>query len=334
MTPKISVILPTYNVEAYISETLNSLFNQKIPLLEVIVINDGSTDGTLAVIQEHHGHRPELRIVNQRNQGVGEARRQGLALAAGDYIFFCDPDDVIGPDLFTEFANQYQAEPDIELFYFSKRSFTEGPQGRAYSRRTTAAPREGWFESGPALLQDLILSEKYHAAMWQYIFHTSVRERFDIKLEGRAHEDHAFSMCIYLNSQKTYATSADYYFYRERVGSLTQSSKSYQYVMDSYAAYRDALAALKLHINAFDKGPLVALKFIERNVSALINKCVKYRFKPPRGLTMQTWRDAHDCEVGMHFRLSVLLPFALYMTRRARSALKSSQRSARVARKK
>ncbi|TDV52642.1 glycosyltransferase involved in cell wall biosynthesis [Pseudomonas graminis] len=322
MIPKISVVLPTYNVEAYISETLSSLFNQTVPLFEVIIINDGSTDGTLAVIEEQFGHRPELLVVSQENQGVGEARRRGLATATGDYVFFCDPDDVIGAGLFAEFATRYEADSNIELFYFSKRSFTEGPEGRVINRRTTAATREGWFESGGALLQDLILSEKYHAAMWQYIFRRSVCDRFTVALEGRAHEDHAFSMCIYLHSQRAYAASADYYFYRERTGSLTQSRKNADYVMASYAAYLNTITELKKHVRSLDQGSAVALKFMERNVSALINKCVKQHVKLPRGLTKKTWKNAHDCRVGLHFRLPILLPYPLYLMRVARAIFK------------
>lgn len=322
MIPKISVILPTYNVEAYISETLRSLLNQPIPLFEVIIVNDGSTDGTLAVIEEQFGHRPELIIVSQENQGVGEARRRGLATANGDYVFFCDPDDVIGAGLFTEFAARFEADSTIELFYFSKRSFTESAEGRVINRRTTAATREGWFESGGALLQDLVLSEKYHAAMWQYIFRRAVCDRFTVALEGRAHEDHAFSMCIYLCSKRAYATSADYYFYRERTGSLTKSQRNADYVMASYAAYLNTLAELKKHVRSLDQGSAVARKFMERNISALINKCVKQHVTLPYGLTKQTWKDARDCGVGLHLSLPILLPRVLHLMRLTRAIFK------------
>lgn len=85
--PKISVVIPTYNVESYIAETLDSLIDQPVPLHEIILINDGSTDGTLAVIEAGFGHRPEVKVVTRDNQGVGAARRNGLALASGEYVF-------------------------------------------------------------------------------------------------------------------------------------------------------------------------------------------------------------------------------------------------------
>lgn len=327
MIPKISVVLPTYNVEAFIEEALDSLFNQPIPLFEVIVLNDGSTDATLGILQRRYAHRPELKIVTQSNQGVGAAREHGLALVTGDYVFFCDPDDYVGPDLFPAFVEQYKADPALELFYFSKRSFVDASDGRALQRRNTAASRDGWFEAGHALLEDLILSGKYHAAMWQYIFRRSVCSRFDVKLAGRAHEDHAFSMNIYLHSQATYATSTDHYFYRERLGSLTQSHKNVAYVMDSYAAYRDTLAVLKPHVSTLMKGRAVALKFMERNVSALINKCVKYSVSMPEGINRLTWRDLRDCRIRLHSRWPVLLPRAVYLSRLLRARLRALVKS-------
>lgn len=327
MIPKISVVLPTYNVESYIQEALDSLFDQPVPLFEVIVLNDGSTDGTLALLQERYAARAELKIVTQPNQGVGAAREHGLALATGEFVFFCDPDDFVGTELFSAFAAQYEANPALDLFYFSKRSFVDGPSGRTLQRRNTAASREGWFESGHSLLEDLILSGKYHAAMWQYIFRKSVCDRFDVVLAGRAHEDHAFSMNIYLNSQVTYATSADYYFYRERAGSLTQSQKSTGYVLDSYAAYRDTLAALKQHVYRMGRGRAVALKFMERNVSALINKCVKYGVEMPEGISALTWSDARDCKVGLHSRWPVLFPYGVYLARLVKAGLRTRRKA-------
>ncbi|MCP1476579.1 glycosyltransferase involved in cell wall biosynthesis [Pseudomonas koreensis] len=181
------------------------------------MINDGSTDGTLAVIEAGFGHRREVKVVTQVNQGVGAARRNGLALASGEYVFFCDPDDVVSPALFSTRVEQVQSNAALELFYFSKRSYTEVDGEKQLLRRNTAASRNGWFEAGRDSLQDLILSGKYHAATWQYIFKRSVCERFVVRLDGRAHEDHVFSMNIYLHSQATFATAADYYFQRPGV---------------------------------------------------------------------------------------------------------------------
>ncbi|MBC8999900.1 glycosyltransferase [Pseudomonas sp. N40(2020)] len=330
IVPKISVVIPTYNVESYIAETLDSLINQPIALHEIILINDGSTDGTLALLEAGYGDRPEVKVVTQVNQGVGAARRNGLALATGEYVFFCDPDDVVSPEMFSTLVEQVQANPALELFYFSKRSYTEVDGKKQLLRRNTAASRNGWFDAGRDLLEDLILSGKYHAATWQYIFKRSVCERFAVRLEGRAHEDHVFSMNIYLHSQATFATAADYYFQRVRSGSLTQSHKDVEYVMGSYAAYRDTLAALKKHIVSFNAGREVALNFMERNVNALITKCIKYGVPLPKQITAMTRQDSRDCGVKLHPRWMLMFPRVAHGIRKLRFTVKQLRKSRRA----
>lgn len=329
MAPKISVVLPTYNVADYIAEAMDSLLEQPVLLHEIIIVDDGCTDGTLAVLQERYSDRPEIRIISQKNQGVGAARHNGLAVASGDFIFFCDPDDVVSPDLFSTFIAQYRANADIELFYFSKRSFIDDAGTRRLQRRNTAASREGWFKNGSALFENLMLIDKYHAATWQYIFRRQVCERFTVELEGRVHEDHLFSINVYLNSQLTYASFSDLYFYRERTGSLTQSHKDAAYVTDSYEAYRKTLAVLKRHLKSFEDPRAVALKFMERNVNALLTKCVKYRVQPPSVLTRLTWQDARDCDVPLYSRWTILCPQGAYQMRRVRYKLRKRVKQTR-----
>jgi len=327
--PKISVVIPTYNVEPYIKETLKSLLNQKKSPFEIVIINDGSTDGTLELLNNHFGHRSELKIHTQANQGVGAARTKGLELATGDYIFFCDPDDVVADNLFETFCSQIAANPDLELFYFSKRSFIESPHGREFLRRNTAATRNGAFDHGRELLQDLILSQKYNASTWQYIFKKTVADRFEARFEGRAHEDHLFSMNIYLHSKKTYATPQDCYFQRVRIGSLTQSKKDESYVLESYDAYQQTLGALKLHIHQFSDSKSVALNFMERNVSALITKCIKYNIKLPNRINTSSRKDARDCNIIWHGRSALIFPSIVFWLKMSKYNLRMVLKSLR-----
>lgn len=87
----VSVVIPAYNVEAYIKRTVNSVLNQTLSDLEVIVVNDGSQDSTLDVLSLMTN--PKLKVVNQTNSGVSVARNTGLAAATGKYVFFLDGDD-------------------------------------------------------------------------------------------------------------------------------------------------------------------------------------------------------------------------------------------------
>lgn len=95
MTPRVSIIVPCYNAEAWVDAALDSAFGQSWPDLEVIVINDGSTDRSLEVL----GRRtdPRLRIIDQPNRGASAARNAGLRAATGDFVQFLDADDLLAP---------------------------------------------------------------------------------------------------------------------------------------------------------------------------------------------------------------------------------------------
>ncbi|MDR1409181.1 MAG: glycosyltransferase [Oscillospiraceae bacterium] len=91
--PKISVIMPIYNAEKYLRESLDSALLQSLGAIEVIAINDGSQDNCAAILQDISQNEPRLRVLTQENQGVYAARNYGIREAAGEYIAFLDPDD-------------------------------------------------------------------------------------------------------------------------------------------------------------------------------------------------------------------------------------------------
>lgn len=92
---KISVIIPVYNVEKYLEECLNSVLNQTFKDIEVICVNDGSTDDSLAILKSYEKKDNRIRIFSQENKGQGSARNFGLTIANGDFIYFMDADDTI-----------------------------------------------------------------------------------------------------------------------------------------------------------------------------------------------------------------------------------------------
>src|SRR5215208_5142350 len=92
--PTISVIIPCYNGAGFLSEAIESVLAQRYPDLETIVVDDGSTDNSLAIAAQY----PEIRSISQRNAGVAAARNTGLRYSAGEYIVFLDQDDRLLPD--------------------------------------------------------------------------------------------------------------------------------------------------------------------------------------------------------------------------------------------
>lgn len=312
-SPKISVIVATYNVEAYIVETMECLLGQAFAPYEIIIINDGSTDGTLALLESRYGDNSTVKIVTQANQGIGPVRKTGFDLATGDYLFYCDPDDVVSLALFEEFATALAANPAMELFYFSKRSFSDSPSGRKFFRRDTAPSREGVYARGIDLLEDLILQGKYKAATWQYIFKRSMTDRFEVSFEGVAHEDHVFSMNVYLHSELTYAIKADRYFQRVRPGSLTNSLKDEYYVLTNYDTYRWTIDLLKAHLSRFSRPQQVALVYMRRGVMWSFKRSINNRVRLPDRIFALTRQDAKDCGVSGRGGVRLIAPWLEFL---------------------
>lgn len=97
-TPKISIIVPVYNVEAYLPQCMDSLINQTYTNLEIICINDGSPDGSGQILQQYAVQDARVQVITQENQGASVARNEGLSAAQGDYIMFVDGDDWVELD--------------------------------------------------------------------------------------------------------------------------------------------------------------------------------------------------------------------------------------------
>ena len=116
--PKISVVIPAYNSEKFIAETLDSLLNQTLKDIEVIIINDGSTDNTQAVIDEYAKKSGIFKSFTQPNSGVSAARNNGLGKANGEYVVFLD-------------ADYFYSEKSLEAFYdCAKKTNADSVMGR------------------------------------------------------------------------------------------------------------------------------------------------------------------------------------------------------------
>ena len=96
--PKVSVIVPVYNVEAYLRQCLDSFLNQTLSDIEIICVDDGSTDGSAAILAEY-ARDSRIKVVRQEHANAGLARNTGMALAAGEWLFFADADDFAGAEM-------------------------------------------------------------------------------------------------------------------------------------------------------------------------------------------------------------------------------------------
>lgn len=126
MNQKISVIVPVYNLEKYVSQSIETVLSQTYPNLEIIVINDGSTDHSLSLIQELASRDDRMIVIDQPNGGLSAARNAGLDRASGDFIYFLDGDDLIHPQLFEILLAEIERH-GTDIVYFLSEDIFEYP---------------------------------------------------------------------------------------------------------------------------------------------------------------------------------------------------------------
>lgn len=129
--PKISVIVPIYNMEKYLKTSLSSLTKQTLKDIEIICVNDGSKDKSLEILNKFAQNDERFKIINQPNSGSGQARNNGLKLATGEYIAFLDPDDWIDSTTYKELYEQAKKQ-DCDLLVFNYKNVDEN--GKTISR--------------------------------------------------------------------------------------------------------------------------------------------------------------------------------------------------------
>ena len=110
MKPTVSIIVPIYNVEKYLGRCLDSLLAQTLKNIEIIAVNDGSTDLSLKILKEYSIKDSRIKIINKPNGGVSSARNEGIQLASGEFIGFVDPDDWVDPEMYEDMVNHAKNE--------------------------------------------------------------------------------------------------------------------------------------------------------------------------------------------------------------------------------
>lgn len=127
----ISVIMPCYNTEQYVEETLKSVLNQSFKDYEIICLNDGSTDGTLEILKRYQQSYPNIRVISSENHGVAYQRNTGVQCAQGKYIYYMDSDDLLKENCL-ETLYQYAEADNLDVVYFEADSFYETKELRKH----------------------------------------------------------------------------------------------------------------------------------------------------------------------------------------------------------
>ncbi len=145
--PKVSVIIPVYNVEPYLRECLDSVVNQTLQDIEIICVDDGSTDGSLAILEEYERKDTRIKVITQKNAGAGVARNIGMDMSSGEYLYFLDSDDfLVETFLETVIEKAAYLKADIIVFdYYRMDNATKELEYRNGLNRKQFPVQKDWF---------------------------------------------------------------------------------------------------------------------------------------------------------------------------------------------
>jgi CDP-glycerol glycerophosphotransferase len=230
--PQISVIVPVYDVEAYLAECLESVLAQSAADIEVIVVDDGSTDGSAAIADEFGDRDARIRLVRQANHGLGHARNTGVAAAHGDFLAFVDSDDRLAPGALALLLETLErtgsdfAAGNIQRFNRT-RTWQAGFVRKTFWRRRprTHVTRFRW------LLHDRMAQNK----LWRRSFWDEHALRFP---EGCLHEDIPLVLPAHFMARAVDVLPQPVYLYREREdgSSITQHRTALRTLGHRFAA--------------------------------------------------------------------------------------------------
>ena len=226
----ISVIIPVYNGSKYLDDCLKCILTQTYSNLEVIVVNDGSTDGSGEIIGKYAKNDHRIRPINLSNGGVSRARNKGLAAAHGDYVHFIDADDVFSTNLIeTLYLSLTKANADIAMCKFV--SFSE------FSTLNFTDSNERLIMNCDQILTDVLITKQTSGYLFNKMFRNSIIRDKNIRFDENIHvnEDENFIMDYLDTGSKGVFTLSILYGYRITPGSLTNSGVNEKRATSIYA---------------------------------------------------------------------------------------------------
>ena len=222
--PKLSVIVPVYNVEAYLPACIKSILAQTFSDLELILVDDGSPDNCGTVCDVYATRDCRVRVIHQRNQGVSAARNAGLKAASGEYIGFVDPDDWIAPEMY-EILLQAAASNGAQIAACGF-TFCDELGGHRHRQAVPA----GLYNREALLLSIYGMPNRFHGSMCNKLFDRAVLDGQFFDESVTIGEDWLLLYDCYCRTELAAAVEDCLYFVRGRSGSATRKADAGLYV--------------------------------------------------------------------------------------------------------
>lgn len=218
--PKISIIVPVYQVEKYLNECITSIVNQTYRNLEIILVDDGSKDCCPELCEMWAEKDRRIRVIHKKNGGLSDARNKGLEVATGEYIGFVDSDDRIREDMYEKLYKslaECQAEiAECGTVYFKDENIIR----RVCQKKLVCC-------SNKEAMEGLISDTVFHQTVWNKLYSRKCLENILFET-GKCNEDEFWTYQIFHNAQRVVAIPECCYWYRQREQSIMSSDFSYK----------------------------------------------------------------------------------------------------------
>lgn len=237
--PKVSIIIPVYNTEKYVEEAVRSIMNQTLKEIEIIIINDGSTDNSLTIIQKLAKEDPRIQIYSQKNEGQSISRNKGLKIAKGDYIYFMDSDDYLEADALNQCYIQSKIhQTDFIFFDATVLNLNKINTSLNYQHKHS---EEDIIYQGIQILDTLIENKSYSPSVCLHFINRAYLQYTKLTFFPHIiHEDELFICLLYLQAANVKYIKQNFFRRRIRENS-TMTNKFSRKNMDGYFTVAEQL---------------------------------------------------------------------------------------------
>jgi glycosyltransferase involved in cell wall biosynthesis len=218
---KVSVILPIFNVASYLDEAFDSLINQSLKEIEIIAVNDGSTDNSEEIIEKYKQKDSRIISLYQHNQGQSVARNTGLSHAKGEYIYMMDSDDSLSTPDALQICYEYAKKQKADFIFFDGEIELEDSMSPiSWNYKRTHLIDEGKKYGGEYLLNKMLDNNKHNCVVWLLLINHDYLKSIGLKFHpGIIHEDELFTTILTINSSSIYGIRQSFIKHRIRISS-------------------------------------------------------------------------------------------------------------------
>lgn len=246
---KVTVIIPVYNTEQYLSECIDSILGQTLKELEVICIDDGSTDQSLEVLEHYAQMDRRVTIFQQKNCGLSVVRNRGLENASGEYVYFMDSDDILRQDALENLYSRSKKE-ELDVLYFDAVTLYENEEIReSHPEFDNYYVRKGNYPincTGSEMFVKMRETGEYRVNIGIQFFRREFLEEEDLKFQpGIIHEDNDFTFRAMLLAKKTGYISEAYFNRRIRAQSIMTVKTRFHHIYGYFKSFLKMLSFLE-----------------------------------------------------------------------------------------